>query len=179
MYVVARLVGRCRRLVMYVNVVALLMLVVGSMGLAPAAAAPGEASSEATTQVALTGFVDKLNVVDRGRETFISGWACAPDLPDRTLRIDVYNVADDFRFLGSLRAGNEREAAVAARCGGNAFKGFSGTIGGVCPGGRKIVPMNIRAFAVFSDSPPVTTLLPGARATVSPPFPGYFCPRPW
>ena len=173
MYVVARLVGRCRRLVMYVNVVALLMLVVGSMGLAPAAAAPGEASSEATTQVALTGFVDKLNVVDRGRETFISGWACAPDLPDRTLRIDVYNVADDFRFLGSLRAGNEREAAVAARCGGNAFKGFSGVINGVCSGVLGgFTDVDIRVFAVFSDRPPVNITLRGARVVSSP----YSCP---
>ncbi|MEM8533749.1 MAG: hypothetical protein AAGF95_23095 [Chloroflexota bacterium] len=165
--------GGVGRLIASVSLLALLFSVVGSLGSTSVSAQSGESFDQgpnntfASTQVRLTGGFDKGSI---GKwRTFVAGWACAPSQPFRDLRIDVYNFGisggqfTQDAYLGSLYANKTREPAVAALCAGNPNQGFSGNVDGVCVGRRGATLVDIRAWAVFSDSPPVAIQLPGVR----------------
>lgn len=170
-----RLKGSVGRLIASVSLLALLFSVVGTLGSTPASAqSDGTAdqgydnTTASMIQVALRGGVDRASA-GKSRVS-VAGWACAPSKPFQTLRIDVHNVAISggaptaSTYLGSLFANKTRESAVARLCGGNPNHGFSGNVKGVCAGRSGAIPVEIRTYAVFSDSPPISTRLPGAVA---------------
>jgi len=64
--------------------------------------------------------------VDGADANGASGWACDSAWPYHQENVHVYR--DDGPFLGAIYAGNLREQAVADRCGGHPYHGFSGPL---------------------------------------------------